>query len=121
MRWKGSELCVLCGCSEDVDHLFFSCPLAAFMWTFVSEALGWRDHPKLMNELIQEWLPHKFGVSYQTSISCFAGLTWAIWKTRNKMVIQKTFPETSLDIVYLGLSFTLLAVSRMHLTVIAMI
>jgi hypothetical protein len=40
MHWKGSELCVLCGCKEDANHLFFSCPLAEFMWSFISEALG---------------------------------------------------------------------------------
>jgi hypothetical protein len=39
--WKGGEFCVLCGKSEDVEHLFFSCSLASFVWSFISESLGW--------------------------------------------------------------------------------
>jgi hypothetical protein len=46
MKWKGSELCSLCGEEEDVDHLLFSCPLVMFVWEFVREALGWHDYPR---------------------------------------------------------------------------
>jgi hypothetical protein len=40
-----------------------------------------------MQDLLEQWLPKKFGTSYQTGLSCFAGLTWMIWNTRNKMCI----------------------------------
>jgi hypothetical protein len=40
-EWKDSEHCVLCGENEDVDHLLFTCLLAAFVWIFIKEALGW--------------------------------------------------------------------------------
>jgi hypothetical protein len=40
-NWKSDGLCALCGAREDVDHLLFKCPLAEFLWAFVSEALAW--------------------------------------------------------------------------------
>jgi hypothetical protein len=39
-NWKGKEQCALCGADEDIDHLVFSCPMANFVWTIISEALG---------------------------------------------------------------------------------
>ena len=28
----GSELCALCGCTKDTDHIIFKCDLAAMFW-----------------------------------------------------------------------------------------
>jgi hypothetical protein len=69
---------VLCGHEEDDEHLLFRCPLAKFCWSFCSETLGWDGYPKSCKELISEWLPSKFGVSYPIGLSCFARLAWAI-------------------------------------------
>jgi hypothetical protein len=41
-----------------------------------------------MNELTAEWLPRKFRVNFQIGLSFFAGLAWAIWNTRNKILHQ---------------------------------
>jgi hypothetical protein len=40
-----------------------------------------------------------------TGLTYFAGFTWAIWNTRNKMRTQKIFPDKSLHVIQLGLSF----------------
>jgi hypothetical protein len=58
-----------------------------------------------MKDLLADWLTGKFGVDYQTWLSCFAGVAWAIWTTRNKMCIQKKFPDKPLDTVYVVLSY----------------
>jgi hypothetical protein len=100
--WKGREECVLCGGEEDVDHLFFQCHLAKFVWSFVSEALRWKCFPRDMNELLTIWLHREFGVSYHICLVCFAGLGWALWTTRNKMCIEGRFPYKPLDTVYLA-------------------
>jgi hypothetical protein len=79
--------------------------MAKFMWSFVNEALGWDGYPKSMEDLLYEWLPRKFGVSFQVDLFCFAGLAWALWNTRNRICIRKDFPNKLLDIVHLGLSY----------------
>ena len=33
-------LCALCGALEDCNHIFFSCPIAKFMWAGVRELLN---------------------------------------------------------------------------------
>jgi hypothetical protein len=104
-KWRGSELCVLCGQKEDINHLFFSCPLAEFIRSFMGEALGWNGQPRSMNDLITEWVPQGFGASYEISLTCFAGVAWAIWNAKNKMCFNKSFPNKPTDVIYLGLSF----------------
>jgi hypothetical protein len=88
-----------------VDHLLFSSPLAEFIWVFLGETLWWKGHPKNMQDLLDNWLTGGFGVNYQTGLSCFAGFALALWTVRNKMCIQKSFPERPLDVVHLGISF----------------
>jgi hypothetical protein len=39
-KWKGSEHFVMSGQKEDINHLFFRCPLDEFIWAFMGEALG---------------------------------------------------------------------------------
>jgi hypothetical protein len=43
---------MLCGTSEDIDHLIFKCPLANFIWAFASEALGWQGAPRSLEDLM---------------------------------------------------------------------
>jgi hypothetical protein len=104
-NWKGSIECALCGLMEDIDHLLFKCPLAEFIWAFLKETLGWNGQPRIINDLTSIWLRRGFGVDYQAGLACFTGFCWAIWITRNKICIQKTFPSASTDVIYLGIAF----------------
>jgi hypothetical protein len=104
-NWKGDDLCALCGAREDVDHLLFKCPLAEFLWAFVSEALAWGSYPRSMSELILDWLPRRFGMSFQMGLACFTWLGWAVWLTRNKICMQKTFPAKPIEVIYNAQSF----------------
>jgi hypothetical protein len=104
-NWRGSERCCLCGSVEDVDHLLFRCPLAEFVWACMGEALDSEGYPRNMNDLLSNWLPKGFGVSYQLGLACFAGLAWVIWTVWNKICMQKKIPNSSIDLIYSGLSF----------------
>jgi hypothetical protein len=65
----------------------FSLPMAKFMWAFLSEALGWNGYPTSMTDLLSIWLPKRFGVSYHTSLCCFAGLHLTLCTTRKTIRI----------------------------------
>jgi hypothetical protein len=71
----------------------------------VGEALGWIGYPRDMKDLLSKWLPREFGVSYQLGLTCFTGLSWAIWTVRNKISMQKKFPNSPIDVIYSSLSF----------------
>jgi hypothetical protein len=79
--------------------------MAVFVWAFLREALGWNGQPISCNNLTSAWLKGGFRVSQQLGLTCFAGFAWAMWITRNKMCMQKTFPGKPTDIIYIGLSF----------------
>jgi hypothetical protein len=34
-KWKGSSKCSYCNCNESIDHLFFKCCFARFVWRLV--------------------------------------------------------------------------------------
>jgi hypothetical protein len=105
MNWRGSERCVLCGRSEDANHLLFECSLAKFVWSFMGEMLGWSGFPGSMEDLVLNWLPGGFKVSYQMMLTCFAGVACVIWLTRNKMCMSRIFLNNPIEIIYLCLSF----------------
>jgi hypothetical protein len=39
-NWKGSDKCCYCNCTETVDHLFFKCEFAKFIWRIIETATG---------------------------------------------------------------------------------
>jgi hypothetical protein len=96
---------VLCEGKENVDHLLFLCPMAEFLWAFVSETLGWEGYPRSTENLVQFWLPKGFRTNVLTCLTCFCGMASALWIMRNKMCMQKVFPHIVLDVIYLGISF----------------
>jgi hypothetical protein len=44
--------CALCGQVESINHIFFSCVLASFMWSGIREAFGVQWNPKNLSELL---------------------------------------------------------------------
>ena len=55
-KWRGSEKCNLCGKLETVDHIFFSCVLAKFVWACFKEALGWERVPTSWQDFLDIWI-----------------------------------------------------------------
>jgi hypothetical protein len=43
--------CVLCHRVEDVDHIFFTCPLAQFVWSCITELLNVDWNPTFFADL----------------------------------------------------------------------
>jgi hypothetical protein len=54
--WKGSVLCEFCGGNEDMNHLFFKCPMDKYNWNVASCALGIGTKPVNFYDLCQNWL-----------------------------------------------------------------
>ena len=102
--WKGSHLCCLCGKPENVDHIFFRCSLARFLWAGVGEALGLAQQPGSWEDLVATWskncnFPKRLGMLL------FASLAWALWTTRNKMAIEHIFPNNAIQTFHVFVGF----------------
>jgi hypothetical protein len=81
-----SGRCALCNRLENVNHIFFSCSHARFMWSVVRQLLGC------------SWSPTSFAHFYAI-LTCFTGRprrllwmlfmaqSWALWLIRNKLTL----------------------------------
>jgi hypothetical protein len=48
--WTGENKCKFCLEEEYVDHLIFTCPLSAFIWSVIKERLSWDRLPRFVKE-----------------------------------------------------------------------
>jgi hypothetical protein len=75
-----------------VDHIFFSCHLAAFSWSRIREALGVQWNP----QSFQDFFPivKSLAPSFKHLILLlFAAQSWALWNIKNKLSIEHKLPS----------------------------
>ena len=102
--WKGDGKCCVCNVLENVNHLFFECPLARMLWAILKEAFDLESVPRSLHELLESWLHGKGPLPSRLIMFVFAGFAWTLWVSRNKMAIEKVFPNMPSDVVYGALS-----------------
>jgi len=90
---------------KNLPLIFFSCSLARFVWSGLGSAFSWDKIPTCLDDLQRGKLSRMFGTNMRIGFFFFAGFAWAIWKARNKMAIERSFPNNPIDIIYTGLSF----------------
>ena len=87
-QWKGSVRCCFCNLDETIQHLFFDCPNAKFIWRLVQVEF---NLPTLLNvnDIWTNWLNEvNKKLRYQAWVGACATL-WAIWLSRNDVVFNK--------------------------------
>jgi hypothetical protein len=103
-KWKGNRSWAFCTENETVNHLFFKCPTAKYVWSRLAYALGSDCRPSNMNQF---WLwVHR--ILPQAPTIYAVGLTaviWAIWRTRNVVCFDKKRIKSPTEIVCLICSF----------------
>lgn len=52
-KWQGEGKCAFCIENETVQHLFFECPMAKFVWSLVAMVVGAQYGPTTMEQF---WL-----------------------------------------------------------------
>jgi hypothetical protein len=92
------------GLIESADHIFFGCHIAKMIWAFLGEIFNQEVRPSSMKNLSETWLQVKGPLPIRLILFIFAGFAWAIWNNRNKMAIEKKFPNSPDDIIYTELS-----------------
>ena len=79
--------------------------LVRLAWSICEEVFKWNSRPRSLKELSEVWLMGKGPLPKRLILFIFAGFTWALWTTRNKMSIEQKFPKAPTDVVYLALSY----------------
>ncbi|KAE8781872.1 retrotransposon unclassified [Hordeum vulgare] len=100
----GNGTCPLCHVPENGTHILFSCVAAQALWGFVREALGpeWEAHD------LADFLhvrATQAGRKRRLFWLVFTALTWTLWTTRNKMVIEGVFERHASDSFFKFLAF----------------
>jgi hypothetical protein len=103
-NWQGDRRCYFCNSDENIDHLFFDCHLARYIWSLISYVVGADCRP---TSFLQFWIwVNKFITN--NKVIHFAGLSaicWAIWKVRNKVYFDKKPVLSPTEIVCVASSF----------------
>ena len=55
-HWQGNLDCIFCGLLESIDHLFFHCPVARFVWRIFQIAFNLISTPKDTADLFGPWI-----------------------------------------------------------------
>jgi len=87
-KWVGDPSCYFCSDNENINHLFFCCPVAKVIWGIIAMSLGANNIPTDIDQYkrwVNRWLPN--GTSFHTL--GLAAFCWAIWKRRNKACFDK--------------------------------
>lgn len=79
--------------------------MAGFAWSCVRDALGWAGCPHDFSDLMSGRLTKSSKLSRGLALFVLAGVTWAIWRIRNKMAIERSFPKSPMDVIHSGIAF----------------
>ena len=85
--------------------MLFHCVLAIMCWSTIGEVFNWEYMPKSLKTFSENWLLGKGSLPKRLMMFLFAGFSWALWTTRNKMWIEHNFRKSPTDAVYLALSY----------------
>jgi hypothetical protein len=67
---EGKNKCKLYLKDEYVDHLIFTCPLSAFVWSVIQEGLKWEKIPRTVKEFIDGCLLQRGNKNNCVLFSC---------------------------------------------------
>jgi hypothetical protein len=106
ITWLGeigleTKTCRVCHFLEIIQHLFFYCFYAKFLWRSIHILFG-ISSPMNINDLFVHW--SKVGnKKYNTLLLTAAtALLWAIWLTRNEVVLNKCKHKSFLQVLFRG-------------------
>ena len=92
-NWDGDKHCCFCHVSETIQHLFFDCIHAKFLWRAVHFLFG-LSPPTGVTDLFLRW--SKIGNKIYNSLllTAAAALCWTIWLTKNEVIFDKSEEHT---------------------------
>jgi hypothetical protein len=91
-RGPSDGLCALCGLPENVNHIFFRCVLAQFVWAGVRDMLGVTWNPSCFTTW--ERCIQNLNIKSKRFLRVlFTAICWALLKIRNKFTIEAVFPK----------------------------
>jgi len=98
-NWSGSKKCVFCSQDETIQHLFFDCHYAKFIWRAISFSFG-LDIPTSVDNMCYGWLQ---GIHPKHRPNILVGaiaICWSLWLNRNDIVFNKCIVKTYMQVLF---------------------
>ena len=102
--WHGDKRCNFCLENESVNHLFFDCSMARYVWSLVAYVVGTDCRPCSFDQFWL-WAKQFFSLSENFLYVGLAAICWAIWRMRNKIHFDKKVVRSPTEIICLASSF----------------
>jgi hypothetical protein len=97
-NWQGSKQCSFCLKDESIQHLFYDCYYARFLWGLVHISFG-ISPPRNVKHMFSTWT-NQFGGKLKRQILVGASaFCWAIWLSRNDVVFDKSLIKTFIQVL----------------------
>jgi hypothetical protein len=100
-NWNGNKQCVFCSQHESIQHLFFDCHFAKFLWRAVQVTFN-IDVPISIAHVCNGWATG-LGNQFRNLVPVGATtLVWALWISRNDIVFDNSLNKTYMQDLYRG-------------------
>jgi hypothetical protein len=103
-NWTGDLRCYFCNENENIEHLFFSCSVARYIWSLISYTVKATCRPASFSQF-WEWVLRYMPANNKIHVAGLTAVCWAIWKTRNAVCFEEKSVKSPTEIVCLASSF----------------
>jgi hypothetical protein len=100
-RWKGDSKCNPCGLDENIQHLFFVCRVARFVWNILFITFNIQP-PKSTSHMFGSWIRRFAPRLRKQMIVGIAAICWVLWLNRNDAVFQNIIANSYLQVIFRG-------------------
>jgi hypothetical protein len=98
-NWLGNVRCCFCDSLETIQHLFFDCALAKFIWRVMQITFGLS---KLTNikHVFGGWVQRMNDKDRKLLLVGVGAMFWTIWLSQNDIVFNKTPIYSCMQVVF---------------------
>jgi hypothetical protein len=100
-NWHGNDKCCFCNEYETVQHLFFKCALAKFIWRIIYLISGFGP-PHNIKHTFGAWIHNINSSKRQLLFAGIGAMLWGVWLSRNDVVFNKSPILSSMQVIYRG-------------------
>jgi hypothetical protein len=104
-NWHENEMCSFCNNKETIQHLFFDCALAKFVWRVVYLVAG-LPPPNNIRHMFGSWVCNMNKNDRHIFLVGVGTMLCAIWLSCNDVVFDKIPISSSMQVIFRGMHWT---------------
>jgi hypothetical protein len=104
-NWHGTESYCFCNNKETIQHLFFDCVLARFVWRTIELTFG-LNPPMSVGHISTSWLQNIPTDDKKLILVGAGAMCWSIWLSWNDVVFNKSPICSFIQVIFRGTHWT---------------